>query len=89
MQFFYSKYCTIYIHHSIKCNTSSVTTAIECERLPDIENGRVILSGTIVGSTATYSCSSGYILVGDRTRTCQSSGRWSGSEPFCKCKNYS
>ncbi len=46
-----------------------------------------------VGTTATYSCDPGYVLVGDVTRTCEDSstgscavGSWSGSEvdPLCK-----
>ncbi len=64
---------------------------IECDRLRDIANGQVQLSGTAVGSTATYSCNRGYILVGKSTRVCQSNGEWSGREPFCKrkCSTYS
>ncbi len=57
---------------------------IDCGQLRDIANGRVDLTGTTVGSRATYSCASGYKLVGDATRTCQGSGAWSGREPFCK-----
>ena len=36
------------------------------------------------GQTATYSCDTGYILVGDSNRTCQATGVWSGSEPICQ-----
>ena len=54
-----------------------------CERLPDISNGEVELSGRTVGSTATYSCNQGFVLVGSSTRICQSNGQWSGSEPSC------
>ena len=34
-------------------------------------------------SSANYTCSSGFMLVGDATRNCQSDGSWSGSEPLC------
>ena len=45
-----------------------------------------------VGTTATYSCDPGYVLVGDLTRTCEDPGTgtvvgtWSGSEvdPTCE-----
>ncbi len=59
-------------------------TVLRCEELQDISSGRVVLSGTTVGSTATYSCNKGYILVGDYTRSCQFDGEWSGEEPFCE-----
>ncbi len=55
-----------------------------CDPLPDIANGRVVLSGTFIGATATYSCNDGYILVGNAQRTCSSSGQWSGKEPSCR-----
>ena len=54
-----------------------------CERLPDINNGQVDLSGRTLGSTATYTCNQGFVLVGSSTRICQSNGQWSGSEPSC------
>ena len=61
-------------------------TVIECERLQDIKNGKVVLSGTTVGSIATYNCRFGYALIGGSTRTCQINGEWSGEEPFCQRK---
>ena len=54
-----------------------------CERLPDISNGQVDLSGRTVGSTTTYSCNKGFVLVGSSTRICQRNGQWSGSQPSC------
>ena len=38
---------------------------------------------TIIGSVATYSCSDGYSLTGEPTRTCLPTGSWSGSQPSC------
>ena len=43
-------------------------------------------TGTQFGDQATYSCIEGYRLEGDRVRTCQSSGFWSGRAPFCSSK---
>ena len=56
---------------------------VRCGSLPNPSFGRVDLTGTTVGSTATYSCQSGYQLVGESTRTCQSNGQWSGVAPIC------
>ena len=61
---------------------------VNCGRLPNPRNGRVSLSGTGFGSTATYSCVKGFTLVGGRTRTCQANGAWSGKAPFCTFKKY-
>ncbi len=37
------------------------------------------------GSLATYHCNPGYVLWGNASRLCGSSGRWSGSSaPECK-----
>ena len=58
---------------------------MDCGSLPDPTNGSVTLTaGTLLGQNATYSCDTGYNLVGDSTRTCQATGNWSGSEPTCQ-----
>ena len=58
---------------------------VRCDDLPDITSGQVSFSGSInfPGTTATYTCIVGYVLVGDATRTCLESGQWSGIEPLC------
>ena len=59
-------------------------TAVDCGNLTDLANGQVNHTcGTTNGQTATYSCNTGYNLVGDSTRTCQATGNWSGSAPTC------
>ncbi len=61
---------------------------IRCEDLDDISQGSVSQGGNTPGSTTTYSCNSGYELVGDETRTCQFNPReWSGDEPSCRRKD--
>ena len=60
---------------------------ISCGPLSNPANGAVSYSTTTYGSTATYSCDTGYTLVGDATRTCQADGTWSGSEPVCSEDN--
>ena len=60
-------------------------TAVNCGTLTSPVNGRVShTAGTTFGKTATYSCNTGYDLVGSSARTCQSTRRWSGSAPTCQ-----
>ncbi|XP_049490197.1 complement receptor type 2 isoform X2 [Panthera uncia] len=59
----------------------------ECPSLPKIPNGHH--TGESVGSFApglsvTYSCEPGYLLVGEKTIRCLSSGKWSAALPRCK-----
>ena len=56
----------------------------DCGNLTDPASGQVNNDGTTFGHTATYSCNTGYNLVGDSTRTCQATGVWSGSAPTCQ-----
>jgi len=57
---------------------------VPCGAPNDIANGQRVYGGTPGRQTATYSCNTGYNLVGNRTRTCQPGGVWSGSEPTCE-----
>ena len=58
---------------------------VDCGALNDPANGQVSHpDGTMTGQTATYSCNTGYNLVGESFRTCQATGMWSGSEPTCQ-----
>ena len=60
-------------------------TVVDCSALTDPLNGQVShTAGTTFGQTATYSCNTGYNLVGDSTRTCEADGMWSGSAPTCQ-----
>ena len=62
-----------------------VMTAVDCGTLTNPVNGQVSHpGGTTFGQTATYSCNTGYNLVGDSTRTCQATRVWSGSAPICQ-----
>ena len=70
--------CTLYIYIHI-------STVVDCGSLTNPTNGVVShTAGTTFGQTATYSCDTGYNLVGDNTRMCQASGNWSGSAPTCQ-----
>ena len=61
-----------------------ILAVVDCGNLTDPLNGQVNTSGTTFRQTATYSCNTGYNLVGDSTRTCQATGEWSGSAPSCQ-----
>ena len=63
---------------------------ILCPELSAPANGGVTLNTQTfgVGTTATYSCDPGYVLVGEITRTCEdthrgTTGTWNGTEPLC------
>ena len=57
---------------------------MDCGNLTDPANGQVNHTAGTFGQIATYSCNTGYNLVGDSTRTCQATGEWSGSESTCE-----
>lgn len=60
-------------------------TAIQglCPALAPTAPLQVSSTGYDEGDVATYTCASGYDLVGGATRTCQSDGSWDGAEPTC------
>ncbi len=57
--------------------------AVDCGALTDPANGTVDVSITTFGSTATYTCETGYNLNGTADRMCNSSGSWTPGEPLC------
>ena len=64
-----------------------VGTEITCGNLSKPFVGEVSLSGNSTGSTANYSCHSGFILSGVDKRTCKPDGHWSDKAPVCeKCE---
>ena len=58
----------------------------DCMSLSSPQNGDIQFTSTLQGSVATYSCITGYTVVGPSNRTCLSSGLWSDSDPTCECK---
>ena len=66
-----------------------ILIVVDCGTLNDPANGRVShTAGTTFEQTATYSCNTGYNLVGGSTRTCQASGAWSGNAPTCEGRSH-
>ena len=59
-----------------------------CGALPDPANGNVIITGTLQGAVATYTCDLGLELVGNGTRECGDNMRWLGSAPTCSGRQY-
>ena len=55
-----------------------------CPALSDPMNGIVTWTSLTVGGVATYVCDDGFELDGSMTRTCESSGMWSGEKPVCR-----
>ena len=49
-------------------------------------NGSVVWTDRSVNSLATYTCTSGFELIGHEIRFCQSDGVWSEEAPTCKGK---
>ena len=70
-------YTWYYSFHStvVPCRIPNAPANGQLRGVSGVRNGR---------QTATYSCDTGYNLVGNSTRTCQAGGVWSGSEPTCQ-----
>ena len=63
---------------------NSSHTVVDCGNLEDPNNGQVSLNATTFGSSAIYTCESGFNLNGNMQRMCQANGDWSGNEPVCE-----
>ena len=81
---FYTYHCICPAH--IEMLAVPFLLAINCGPLDEPKNGFVLLSGTAVGATATYSCRPGFVLEpeGENLRVCNRSGKWTGSVPKCR-----
>lgn len=60
-----------------------VCQLVDCGDPGTPENGFRIGSKHEYGSEVSFSCDPGFQLSGSQTRSCQSSGRWSGTLPVC------
>lgn len=61
---------------------------MDCGPLSLPKNGNLVLSsGTTFTSTATYSCTPPFQLLGAAVRVCQGTGVWSGEPPTCHSLN--
>ncbi|XP_035675655.1 sushi, von Willebrand factor type A, EGF and pentraxin domain-containing protein 1-like [Branchiostoma floridae] len=57
---------------------------VQCPFL-QLSNG-FITGGTVFGDTASFGCDPGYLLIGQATTTCLSTGTWSAATPTCTIK---
>ncbi len=65
-------------------NFFQVKELVDCGTLKNPEHGEVYLSeGTKEGATAYYGCDSD-MCIGTCQRSCQSNGKWTGSDPTCE-----
>ena len=55
----------------------------ECELPSKPLQGSVTVTGTYFLDVATFSCDSGYDLVGSQELICENEGSWNGSNPTC------
>jgi len=67
---------------------------VACVALADISNGVMTCSlgddgVPSNGDICKFTCSTGYELTGSTSTTCQSDGRWSGTETICKRSEFS
>ena len=59
-----------------------------CPTPLDLLNGNVLWTDLLVDSVATYTCNSGFELIGSEVRTCLSDAVWSNEEPVCTGISY-
>ena len=87
-----SSRCLWYYTHSIAshliyCLHHSYSAAL-CPDPADIVNGMVMFTGNFVGDTATYTCNSGFELIGNASTTCTqvdvNSASFFSAAPVCR-----
>ncbi|XP_064386348.1 sushi, von Willebrand factor type A, EGF and pentraxin domain-containing protein 1-like [Halichondria panicea] len=60
---------------------------VDCGPLAIINGAVDTSSGTTFMMTATYTCNTGYNIVGSESRTCGQTGFWSSTAPICEIVN--
>ena len=72
----------------------NISVDIRCDDLLTPANGEITScsSGRVgvgyEGDTCSFTCETGYGLIGISPRTCQSNGSWSGSDDVCERSKY-
>ena len=59
---------------------------VSCSVPPTPNNGQRDYRGRNYRARVTFRCNTGYLLTGSSSRTCQSNGQWSGTQPRCVSK---
>ena len=57
---------------------------VSCGRPDNVEHGNYYGNQFNLDNSVRYICRSGYNLIGDKQRTCEGSGEWSGAAPRCE-----
>lgn len=55
-----------------------------CPPPAEIVNGTFVSTGTTAGSSVTYRCNAGHILIGSATLNCQLGGSYDAPPPVCQ-----
>ncbi|KAG5674431.1 hypothetical protein PVAND_004402 [Polypedilum vanderplanki] len=55
-----------------------------CPEPPQVSGGKTQVSGRRAGSTVTYTCDYGYVLIGEDIISCGLGGEWTGKTPICR-----
>ena len=87
----YHVHVNCYLSHWLK--TDAFTADIQCNNLTTPTNGNISCSSGndgvgYEGDTCNFTCNTGYEVTGSDARTCQSDGRWSGSDTMCRRGNH-
>ena len=82
-----SEFCPSYSNNAFFILPLMFVHAGVCPSLPlHVSHGKVIVTSTFVGGTASYSCSPGYRVDGAAVLICQSHGSWNNTIPTCRRK---
>uniref|UniRef100_UPI00398EE43F sushi, von Willebrand factor type A, EGF and pentraxin domain-containing protein 1 n=1 Tax=Pristiophorus japonicus TaxID=55135 RepID=UPI00398EE43F len=57
---------------------------VRCGEPPNIKRGHVSGTNYSFGAIVAYSCNTGFYVKGDKKRTCEADGEWSGQLPSCQ-----
>ncbi|AWO97474.1 putative sushi von Willebrand factor type A EGF and pentraxin domain-containing protein 1 [Scophthalmus maximus] len=58
-------------------------TAVRCSRPESIDRGYVSGANYSFGAVVAYSCYAGFLIRGEKRRTCKANGEWGGALPIC------
>ncbi|KAJ8262625.1 hypothetical protein GJAV_G00168490 [Gymnothorax javanicus] len=59
-------------------------TPVRCAKPVGIEHGYVSGTNYNFGAVVAYSCDKGFLIRGEKRRTCKASGEWGGTLPSCQ-----
>ena len=76
---------TVYCQSDGTWTPSELPTCIpvQCPIPNGITNGKALYTAVAYKSVVNYECSYGFMVIGDRTRTCGEDKQWSGDTPTC------